>query len=44
MVREIRKSLKVRKKKGNFKIVFVQIPQKIEQTGVYLLINETKCL
>ena len=31
MVREIRKSLKVREKSGNFKIVFVQTPQKLNK-------------
>ena len=31
MVREIRKFLKVREKSGNFKIVFVQTPQKLNK-------------
>ena len=31
MVREIRKSLKVRERSGNFKIVFVQNPQKVNR-------------
>ena len=32
MVREIRKSSKVREKSGNFKIMFCSKPSKIEQT------------
>ena len=41
MVREIRKSLKVREKSGNFKIVFVQTPQKLNK---HIIIRLDDCV